>query len=68
MWIPKPVYEILPFLLIGLGVIFITLVLNRYEYVHVLWFMLLGFLCILAGVITLGVRIIYRLRKASSED
>ena len=68
MWLPKPVYEILPFLLIGLGVIFITLVLNRYEYAHVLWFMLLGFLCILAGVITLGARIIYRLRKAGSED
>ena len=68
MWLPKPVYENLPFLLIGLSVIFITLVLNRYEYAHVLWFMLLGFLCIFAGVITLGVRIIYRLKKANSED
>ncbi|MBT8078139.1 MAG: hypothetical protein KJO31_06155 [Gammaproteobacteria bacterium] len=44
--------------------LFVTLVVNGYEYAHVLWFMLLGFICILGGVILLGVRIVYRINKA----
>ena len=68
MWLPKPIYEAVPFFLIGIGVLFISLVLNRYEYAHVLWFMLLGFICILGGVIILGVRIIYRVSRAGTGD
>ena len=68
MWLPKPIYEVLPFFLIGVGVLFIALVINRYEYAHVLWFMLLGFICILLGIIVLGVRIVYRINTAKSGD
>jgi len=65
--LPKPIYEALPFFLIGVGILFVTLVLNRYEYAPTLLIWLLGLFCILGGTLLLTIRLIYRI-KSKTED
>ena len=60
MRLPKPIYEVLPYFLVAVGVLFITLVLKRYEYAPTLSIWLLGLFCILAGVALFLIRLIYR--------
>ena len=60
MRLPRSIYEILPFFLIGIGALFIYLVLRRYEYAPTLFIWLLGIFCIIAGVAMLATRVIYR--------
>lgn len=67
MRLPKPIYEGMPFFLVGVGILFITLVLNRYEYAPTLFIWLVGILCILAGVLIFTVRMIYRIRNRAEE-
>ena len=67
MRLPKPIYEGMPFFLVGVGILFITLVLDRYEYAPTLFIWLVGILCILAGILIITVRMIYRI-KSRAED
>jgi len=66
--LPKPIYEGLPFFLVGVGILFITLVLNRYEYAPTLFIWLVGIFCILAGVFIFAIRMIYRIRIRAEEN
>ena len=68
MRLPKPIYEVLPFFLVGVGVLFITLVFNRYEYAPTLFIWLLGIFCILGGMLLLVIRMIYRIRSREEEQ
>ncbi len=72
MRLPKPIYETLPFVLIGIGALFIYLVLRQYEYAPTLFIWLLGIFCILGGVIMLVTRALYRhsakLKAAEDDD
>lgn len=68
MRLPKPIYEGMPFFLVGVGIFFITLVLNRYEYAPTLFVWLIGIICILAGVVILAVRMIYRVKSRAEES
>jgi len=61
--LPKPIYEGMPFFLVGVGILFVTLVLKRYEYAPTLFIWLVGIFCILAGVLLLAIRMIYRIRS-----
>ena len=63
MWLPKPIYESVPYFLIAVGILFVTLVLRRYEYAPTLFIWLLGVLCILAGILLLAFRVIMRQSK-----
>ncbi len=65
--LPKPIYEALPFFLIGAGILFITLVLNHYEYAPTLFIWLVGLFCVLGGILLLTIRLIYRI-KSRTED
>lgn len=67
MRLPKPIYEGLPYFLIGVGMVFIYLVLTRYEYAPTLFIWLLGVFCIISGVLLLVIRTIYR-RQAASDN
>jgi uncharacterized membrane protein HdeD (DUF308 family) len=60
MRLPKPIYEIVPYILVGVGSLFIYLVLRRYEYAPTLFIWLLGIFCILAGVAMIVTRLLYR--------
>jgi len=53
----------MPFFLVGVGILFVTLVLKRYEYAPTLFIWLVGIFCILAGVLLLAIRMIYRIRS-----
>jgi hypothetical protein len=66
--LPKPIYEALPFFLIGAGILFITLVVNRYEYAPTMLIWLVGIFCILGGILLLAVRMIYRIRSRAAEE
>ena len=67
--LPKPLYEALPFFLLGAGTLLITLAVNRYEYAPTLLTWLVGIFCVLAGALILSVRLIYRIRtRAEKED
>ena len=68
MRLPKPLYEALPFFLIGAGILFITLVVNRYEYAPTMLIWLVGIFCILGGILLLAVRMIYRIRSRVEEE
>ena len=71
MRLPKPIYETLPFVLIGIGALFIYLVLRRYEYAPTLFIWLLGIFCILGGVTMLVTRALHRHSakvKAAEDD
>ena len=68
MRLPKPIYEGLPFFLVGVGILFITLVLNRYEYAPTLFIWLVSIFCILAGVFIFAIRMIYRIRIRAEEN
>ena len=68
MRLPKPIYEGVPFFLVGVGILFITLVLNRYEYAPTLFIWLVGILCILAGVVLFTIRMIYRINRRAEEN
>jgi len=61
--LPKPIYEGMPFFLIGVGIFFVALVLNRYEHAPTLlvWFSGLG--CIIGGGVMLAARIYSRTRR-----
>jgi len=66
--LPKPIYEALPFFLIGVGILFITLVLNRYEYAPSLFLWLVGLFCVLGGTLLLTIRLIYRIKIRTEDD
>lgn len=68
MRLPKPIYEALPFFLIGVGILFVTLVVNRYEYAPTLLIWLIGIFCILGGIFLLVIRLIYRIKSKSADD
>ena len=68
MRLPKPIYEALPFFLVGAGILFITLVVNRYEYAPTMFIWLVGIFCILGGILLFAIRIIYRIRIRSEDD
>ncbi|MCH8335447.1 MAG: hypothetical protein IIC61_06095 [Proteobacteria bacterium] len=68
MRLPKPIYEALPFFLIGVGILFITLVLNRYEYAPSLFLWLVGLFCVLGGTLLLTIRLIYRIKIRTEDD
>lgn len=65
--LPKPIYEALPFFLIAAGALLIFLSVDRYEYAPTLIVMLLGFLCIMGGILLVVVRLIYRTRSVKEE-
>ena len=67
MWLPKPVYEGLPYFLVAVGILFVTLVLQRYEHAPTLFIWLLGVLCILAGVLLFATRLVIRHNKPESD-
>ena len=67
MRLPKPIYELLPFFLVAIGVLFITLVMSGYEYAPTLSVLLLGLFCILAGIGLLVIRLIYRRQHAKDK-
>jgi len=66
--LPKPIYEALPFFLIGVGILFITLVLNRYEYAPTVFIWLVGLFCVLGGTLLLTIRLIYRIKNKIEND
>ena len=69
MRLPKPIYEAMPFFLVGVGILFIFLAINRYEHAPTLLVMLVGFLCVMGGTLLLAIRIVYRIRsKAEDRD
>ena len=63
MRLPKPIYEAVPFFLVGVGILFIVLVLHRYEHAPTLIAWFAGLTCIIGGSLVLAVRIVYRTRK-----
>lgn len=65
--LPKPIYEALPFFLIAVGALFVFLSVDRYEYAPTLIIMLLGFLCIMGGILLVVLRVIYRTRSVKEE-
>ena len=65
--LPKPIYESVPYFLIVVGALFIFLSVDRYEYAPTLIVMLLGFLCIMGGILLVVVRVIYRTRSVKEE-
>ena len=66
--LPKPLYEALPFFLVGAGILFIALAVNRYEYAPTMFIWLVGLFCILGGILILAVRMIYRIRSRPADD
>lgn len=64
MYLPKPIYEGLPYFLVAVGTVFVTLVLHRYEYAPILFTWLLGMLCIIAGLLLIGIRFVVRRRNS----
>ncbi len=67
MRLPKPIYEVLPYFLVAIGVLFVTLVLKGYEYAPTLSIWLLGLFCILAGIALFLTRLSYRRQHADDE-
>jgi len=61
--LPKPLYEGMPFLLIGVGIFLVALVLNRYEHAPTLVGWLVGLAAIVAGAFTLAARIYSRMQR-----
>jgi heme/copper-type cytochrome/quinol oxidase subunit 1 len=61
--LPKPIYELMPFFLIGVGVFFIALVLNRYEHAPTLVAWFAGIICIVGGTVVLVTRVVTRSRR-----
>ncbi len=68
MKLPKPIYEALPFFLVGAGILFITLVVNRYEYAPTMFIWLVGIFCMMGGILLFAVRLIYRIRSRAQDD
>ena len=68
MRLPKPIYEALPFFLIGVGILFITLAVNRYEHAPKLFIWLIGIFCVLGGALLLTIRLIYRIKNRAEGD
>ena len=68
MRLPKPIYEGLPVFLVAVGILFITLVFNRYEYAPTLFTLLLGFFSVVAGVALFAFRMFCRMRSAQRDD
>ena len=68
MRLPKPIYEALPFFLIGVGILFITLAVNRYEHAPTLFIWLIGIFCVLGGALLLTIRLIYRIKNRAEGD
>jgi len=66
--LPKPIYEVMPFFLVGVGILFITLVLKRYEYAPTLFIWLIGIFCILGGIVILTIRTIYRINSRAKDE
>ena len=67
MRLPKPLYESMPFILIGTGIVFLSLVLNRYEYAPTLMTWFTGLACIICGLVVLGARIYSRRQRVSND-
>ncbi len=64
MRLPKLIYEILPYFLVAVGILFVTLVVIQYEYAPTLFIFLVGMLCILGGSFMVLMRVIYRREKS----
>jgi hypothetical protein len=58
----------MPFILVGAGILFITLAVNRYEYAPTMLIWLVGIFCILGGILIITVRMIYRIRSRVEEE
>ena len=67
MRLPKPIYELVPFFLMAIGILFVALVLSGYEYAPTLSVWLLGVFCILGGVVLLIIRLVYRWQHANDK-
>jgi len=65
--LPKPIYETLPFFLIGVGTFLIALVLNRYEHAPTLAAWLLGLTAVVVGALMLAARIYSRVYNARED-
>ena len=68
MRLPKPIYEALPFFLVGSGALFITLAIKRYEYVPTVLTWLAGIFCVLGGLLLLTIRLIYRIKSRTEQE
>ncbi len=68
MRLPKPIYEAMPFFLVGSGALFITLALKRYEYVPTVLTWLVGIFCVLGGLVLLTIRFIFRINSRTEEE
>ncbi len=68
MRIPKPIYEVIPYFLIAVGILFVTLVVLQYEYAPTLLVFVVGWLCIFGGSFLVLVRVISRREKSSTDD
>ena len=68
MKLPRPIYEALPFFLVGVGILFISLVLNWYEYAPTLFIWLLGIFCILGGLALFAVRLVFRIKHRAEQS
>ncbi len=68
MRLPKPIYEVIPYFLVAVGILFVTLVVLQYEYAPTLFVFVVGWLCIFGGSFVLLVRVISRREKSSTDD
>jgi uncharacterized membrane protein HdeD (DUF308 family) len=66
MRLPRSIYEIVPYFLIGIGAVFIYLVLRQYEYAPTLFIWLLGIFCIIAGIAMIVIRSMHRYAAKSN--
>ncbi len=64
MRLPKLIYEVIPFFLIAVGILFVTLAVLQYEYAPTLFIFLVGMLCILGGSFMFLMRVISRMEKS----
>jgi len=62
--LPKLIYEILPYFLVAVGILFVTLAVIQYEYAPTLFIFLVGMLCISGGSFMVLMRVISRREKS----
>jgi hypothetical protein len=66
--LPKPIYEALPYFLVGSGILFIVVGAKRYEYVPTLFVWPIGIFCFLGGLLIFTLRLIYRIKSKSDDN
>ncbi len=64
MRLPKLIYEILPYFLVAVGILFVTLAVIQYEYAPTFFIFLVGMLCISGGSFMVLMRVISRREKS----